>query len=354
MPITKDQLRIGGSVVLGVLATVAVARLVYGAPSDDPAVVLPPVLTIESDDPSVPEVETAAQVIDRLESGDLDLVGVMTLSGSDQEFDEFEATIGRTPDIIQLSIGWELDDFDPSVLTRITDRGALPSISWEPWDFRPDIADQPDYALARILDGEYDDYIDEWANGLASTEQPVILRFGHEANGDWYPWAEARNGNSSGEFVATWRYLHDRFTQAGADNVIWMWSPNVNPRGKWPMTGVFPGDDYIDLVGLVGYWGHFGETPTEVGTFESVFGGSVDEIRSMTAKPILISETAASDEGGFKAEWIEEFLIEVGARPDIVGFVWFEANKEDDWRVGSTPDSLASFLEGLTQPAFDR
>ena len=48
------------------------------------------------------------------------------------------------------------------------------------------------------------------------------------------------------------------------------------------------------------------------------------------------------------------FLAEVAARRDIVGFVWFEAIKEDNWRVDSTPESLAVFLEGLAHPAFAR
>ncbi|MEZ5230558.1 MAG: glycosyl hydrolase [Acidimicrobiales bacterium] len=105
-----------------------------------------------------------------------------------------------------------------------------------------------------MLDGDFDDYIDEWANSLAATDQPVLLRFAHEANGDWYPWSETRNDNSPGEYVAVWRYVHDRFEQAGADNVIWVWAPNVSRSraGRWP---IYPGDDYVDLVGLVGLLG---------------------------------------------------------------------------------------------------
>ncbi|MEZ5340297.1 MAG: hypothetical protein R2706_02275 [Acidimicrobiales bacterium] len=40
-------------------------------------------------------------------------------------------------------------------------------ISWEPWDHRQKIEpqDQPRCVLANILAGDFDDYIDEWANG---------------------------------------------------------------------------------------------------------------------------------------------------------------------------------------------
>ncbi len=384
MAIHKDHLRAGGVVVFGLLAVFGGARLVYGPAEGTPPIAEPPILTIpavtqpvdtaptdptpdagdlgtdqaaaDGSDPADadPEASVTDRVIERIGSGDVDFVGVMTGRGSEEELDAFERSIGRGPDVIQVSIGWELDGYDPGLVPRIVDRGALPSIAWEPWDYRPDIWNQPDYALARILAGEYDEYIDQWAVGLAETRQPVMLRFAHEANGDWYPWAESRNGNTTGEYVATWRHLHDRFEAAGADNVIWVWSPNINPFGSWPMAGVYPGDDYVDLVGLVGYWGHFGRTPTEVGTFESVFGASIDEIRTITDKPIFISETGASDEGGFKAAWIEGFLRAVAERRDVVGFVWFEADKESDWRIESSPESLASFLEGLTLPAYVR
>ncbi len=373
------------TVVAATLVAVVLVALgvrLYSSPPDDDPVVLPAVLALDAQPSDTLPTDTlpsdalpsdtaptetlptdalptepltpADQVIAQISSGDIDLVGVMTVDGSDAEFDAFEQVIGRSPDVVQISIGWELDDFDPDILTRGAERGALLSISWEPWDYRPTSVDQPEYALARILAGDYDAYIDEWAAGLASTEQPILLRFAHEANGEWYPWAESQNGNQPGEYVAVWRYVHDRFTQAGADNVIWMWSPNINPFGTYPMASGFPGDEYIDLVGLVGYWGHFGVTPTEPGSFESVFGISIAEIRTLTQKPILIAETGASDEGGFKALWIRDFLAEVAARRDIVGFIWFEAVKEDNWRVDSTPESLAVFLEGLAQPAFAR
>ncbi len=374
MDITKQKLQAIAMAAVAVPAVVFGARLVYGV-DDGPAIEIPPILAlpaptpdgetsveVESDAPTaeveVPDDatigEVADQVVEHIGSGEIDFFGVMTTNGSDLELAEFENEVGTPPDVIQISIGWELDGFDPSLIERIVARGALPSIAWEPWDYRPDIWDQPEYSLSHILEGDYDAYIDEWATGLADNGQPVLLRFAHEANGDWYPWSETRNGNAPGEYVETWRYVHDRFEQAGADNVIWVWGPNVNPFDSWPMEQVYPGDDYVDLVGLVGYWGHFGETPSEVGTFDSVFGASIEEVQSITQKPIFISETAATEEGGFKAEWIDEFLTAVAERQDVVGFIWFEVDKEADWRVSSSPESLEHFIKGLELPAFVR
>jgi hypothetical protein len=46
-----------------------------------------------------------------------------------------------------------------------------------------------------------------------------MLRFGHEVNGNGYPWAEGVNGNGPGDHVAAWHHVHEVFTAAGATNV---------------------------------------------------------------------------------------------------------------------------------------
>ena len=38
-------------------------------------------------------------------------------------------------------------------------------------------------------------------------------------NGNWFPWSETRNGNSSGEYVAAWRHVRDIFRAEGVTNV---------------------------------------------------------------------------------------------------------------------------------------
>ncbi len=302
---------------------------------------------------SVVDIEQRAsqrdELLGRLTSGNEDFLGVLTLNGTDQQLDDFENKIQRAPDLVQISVGFELDGFDPGLMPRLAARNAIPMISWEPWDFRQKLnpADQPKYSLSRILAGDFDAHIDQWATGLAALDQPVLVRLAHEANGTWYPWAATVNGNTPELYIEMWRYVYERVAAAGADNVIWIWSPNVNFDGSAPITPLYPGDDWVDLVGLVGYFGHWPEPPAQLPSFDDVYGSSLAEIATVTDLPVLITETGATERGGMKAAWIEQFLAEVVARKNIVGFVWFDASKEEDWRVDSSPESLAAFVEGI-------
>jgi mannan endo-1,4-beta-mannosidase len=84
-------------------------------------------------------------------------------------------------------------------------------------------------------------------------------------NGNWEKWSPANNGSTPdpAAFVAAWRHVHDLFVQNGATNVVWVWCPNATdvpnatsaPWNHW--TNYYPGDTYVDWVGIDGYnWGN--------------------------------------------------------------------------------------------------
>ena len=138
--------------------------------------------------------------------------------------------------------------------------------------------------------------------------------------------------------VAAWRHVHDLFAQAGVTNVTWVWSPKVSDR---PLGGLYPGDAYVDWVGVDGYnWGTTAswsswQTPSQV------FGTTLANLRRVSSRPIVVSETASTEVGGNKAQWIQQFYSMLGANPDIRAFVWFNFNKETDGasraRAGPAP-----------------
>ncbi len=274
--------------------------------------------------------------------------------GAAWALDAFEATLGQRPGIVHWYQGWGAGNksLDLSLLDAAVGRGALPMITWEPWDYTKGI-DQPEFSLKRIRQGAFDAYIKSWAIGLRTYGRPVLLRFAHEMNGDWYPWSVKANGNTAADFVGAWRRVVTIFRRARADNVAFVWCPNA--LGDWsaPLASCFPGDSYVDVVGIDGYnagtsvnWGGWR-------SFEDLFGATYDAIAAMSTRPFIIGETGCSEAGGDKSVWVNDMFAGRERRfPRVGGISWFNEAREADWRIESSAASLAVFRAALTNTAY--
>jgi beta-mannanase len=164
-------------------------------------------------------------------------------------------------------------------------------------------------------------------------------------NGDWFPWCEQVNGNQPGEYVQAWRHVHDIFAEHGVTNVTWVWSPNVVYTGSTPLEGLYPGDDYVDWLGMDGYnWGTVPPTTTWQ-TFTEVFTQTYVEITALSTKPLMIAEMASAEQGEIKSDWIiDAYFIQI---PDnferIKAVTWFNENKERDWPIESSTAAQNAF-----------
>ena len=280
-------------------------------------------------------------------------VGIMTNDGPYDftQLDRFTRAVGYQPSVYEFAQGWALNQFDRSALDNVAEHGMLPLISWEPWNYRLQSKKtslsgiQPAYSLSHVINGDYDNYIRSWADGVKSLPYTIAIRFAHEMNGNWYPWAVYTNGNSIGEYVQAWRHVHDIFTQAGAKNVIWVWSPNIIYSGSANLAELYPGNHYVDWIGLSGYYGTPGMM--EYKSFNATFGQTIAELRRFTDKPIVITETGATNVNGLMARWISQMFQELPAHPDIIGIIWFEGVTVIDWQVADNPAAAGAFRAGF-------
>jgi hypothetical protein len=273
------------------------------------------------------------------------------------DYNGFVQAAGKNPQVMMFSQGWATHKtFDRQPFDRIVNRGMLPMLGWEPWNYRAESKQdtargtQPEYRLSTITGGTYDAYITDWAKGIKDLGYPVAVRFAHEMNGYWYPWCESANGNKRGDYVAAWRHVHDLFAQVGAKNVIWVWSPNVVYTGATPLSQLYPGDSYVDWVGLSGYYGTAGMETYQ--TFDQIYRTTLAELKTLSRRPIVVTETAATDEQGRKADWIADLLQTLPKHPEIIGFLWYESVKETDWRIAASKAASAAFAQGIAQPYF--
>jgi hypothetical protein len=295
------------------------------------------VFTVTSSAPAIPPVSTAALRFGAATPGG-------PLAGA--ELDEVARISGESPSTVLFYKDF-LQAPPIAELNAVRSRGAVPLITWEPWAWGGGLA-QPAYALDRIAAGDFDAYITQWGQALASWGQPVQLRFAHEMNGNWYPWAEGVNGNQPGDYVQAWRHVHDVVAATGASNVDWVWSPNVPYFGSTDLAGLFPGAGYVNVVALDGYnWGTSASWSSWMSPQDLFAPGIAQLLTLAPGLPILIAEVASAEAGGSKAQWNTDLVSYLAAQADVEGFVWFHMQKETDWRINSSDASAAAFNAAL-------
>lgn len=227
--------------------------------------------------------------------------------------------------------------------------GQLAQITWEPW-----YSQDQGVNLQALLRGEYDTYILQYAQDAATADVPLMLRWGHEFNGDWYPWTVSKNGRDPALFARAWRHVVLLFRRAGAHKVqhVWCYNNDSVPGEPWndPFKA-YPGDDVVDWIGIDGY--NFGNSQSwsKWKSFDECFGAAYAAARRHApSKPIVIGEMASSEGGGSKTQWLREMLVTLRRMPAVRALTWFDIKKETDWLVASSAASSAAAIEVFKDP----
>lgn len=249
---------------------------------------------------------------------------------------DLEDTLKTTFPLIHIYSAWgnkpnEL--FPESAVNSIVSLGSIPVITWEPWlnDFGDD-----EYHVGRTGDernrngmkdvaaGVYDKYIAAWARAAKRAGTPIMLRLGHEMNDGYrYPWGPQNNDTS--EFIAAWQHVHKVFRSQQADNVIWIWSPHP----AYPFKGFYPGDEYVDYVGV----GSLNYGPiaawSKWWSFKEIFGNHYKDL-SAYGKPIIITEFGSLAVGGNRADWYRQAIESMPVKyPLVKGLIFFHFSKDN-------------------------
>lgn len=248
--------------------------------------------------------------------------------------------LGRAPELVNIYQAWQWRiPFPTQYVADAHAAGVVPQITWEPWDPRLG-ATQPLYRLSNL--SAYDSYVDAYAAAAAASGLPVNLRFAHEMNGTWYPWAVGQNGNTAADYIAAFRRLHSRFVAAGAKNVTWTWSVNVIPGMSVDIATCYPGDDVVDVVSIDGYDWYGTQTPAQV--FSSTL---LKTAQVAPAKPLWINEVGTVRTGS-RATWISS-CFSYFEQTSVHTLLWFEVALAGgtDWRLTATSSSAQAARRAL-------
>jgi hypothetical protein len=251
----------------------------------------------------------------------------------------FTAMAGKQPNLVGYYGGWG-EAFKTTFAQTARDHGAATLLQWDPTGV----------SVAMIASGGYDGYLRSFAASVRGFGGPVVIGFGHEMNAYWYSWAYRHTEPAT--FVAAWRHIVTLFRAEGANNVTWLWTVQADEPGTGPIASWWPGPDYVTWVGVDGYY----YRPSE--SFYSVFGETIAEVRMLTGKPVLLSETAVGPLAGQAGKIPGLFA---GMRQyGTLGLVWFDITQHgglysQDWRIEDSAATEAAFRHAaatldLTQP----
>jgi beta-mannanase len=239
-----------------------------------------------------------------------------------------------------LFLPWQ--DVDLTTLRGADDyarhRGRSLLVTVEPWTWSKTDHVAPPALLQGILAGRYDGNIAAICSIVGKFETATTIRWAQEMEDPElrFPW----RGWTGEEYKAAYRHFVDR-CRRDAPRAKFMWSP----KGLTGLDKYYPGDAYVDVVGL----SVFGLQPYDQDKFghDRTFVEALKPGYDLVAKynrPICVAELGYSGDADYVHNWAEAALKPYPQFPRLQCVVYF--NDKDsapwpgrygvpDWRVNS-------------------
>lgn len=287
----------------------------------------------------------------------------------------FAQMTGKHLAVVAFGNFWGEQAFPAKTVDIVSGYGAIPLIYWSPWD-RPYAEDHgPDrFNLPDILAGKWDAYIDQWADAARNYGKPMLVAWGVEMNGTWFPWSGVYYGGSrvigrkdgqplhaGPELVKqAYRYVVDRVRARKADNILWGFQANhyTMPHAPWNMmANYYPGAEYVDWLGLSVYGKML--KSEDWNSFDHVMDAPYQEICQLDPqKPVILAEWGVGEfPPANKAEFLTKAFADLQTKyPRVKAAVyWHERweNKDGSYsnlRVNSSPEALDAYRGGVAAP----
>lgn len=180
---------------------------------------------------------------------------------------------------------------------RLRRQGVSPQIAWE-----------PNQGLQVVQD---DYYLREFAQEAARADVPIFLRFASEMNGAW-----TRYGGDPLQYKIKWGIVK-RAMERYAPNVAMVWCVNSIPETT--IARYYPGDEFVDWVGVNGYSVPYHDNNPARG---SLWENPADLVKFVydnyaRRKPIMICEFGVSQRGAAdgkdRSSWAARKIAEMYA-----------------------------------------
>lgn len=253
--------------------------------------------------------------------------------------------------------------------------GVIPYIGLLPWSRMDRYKQDPLFSMEAIINGRFDEEIRQWARDARDTRYPIMIVFGPEVNGEWFPWNGKWNGGATKvdygdpnlpdgpeRFKDASKRVINIFRQEQAHNVTWVMHVDSqwSPQEYWnQFKYYYPGDDYIDWIGVSAFGP---QLPGDSWTiFSEVLGQFWPQIEDTSLnRPVLIAEFATIEDKhdkSRKAEWIREALIALSSQERfsrVKGITYWHSpgwlpDKSADLRINTSNKSLQAYRSEIAK-----
>ena len=250
--------------------------------------------------------------------------------------------------------GGNTQNLYPSIgrVNKIIEEGYIPLITLEDHFVNAHPATkQPN--LYSIIEGHFDPFFKDWAKQIKQVDGIVLLRILHEFNGDWYPWCTVNNDKDPQMVIKAFKHIHSIFKKEAVSNVKFIWCPNSMsfPQESWnQIMNAYPGDEFVDYVGLDVYNGAGKDVPVWRSFRKEGIENYFILTQQLPGKPLFICEAASRERTGSesptaqsKAEWIKDMSDALSSDMSKIKLLtWF--NEKESFKVNSSPASQKAFL----------
>ena len=187
----------------------------------------------------------------------------------------------------------------------------------------------------------YNDIV-RWAQTLKARGDRVMLAYHHEPEA-----GGSRNFGSPADFVAAFRHVASIFRAQGASNVVMTWQLTafafrVKPSDRRYYMNWYPGDQYVDNIGIDGYNAGNCYGRHEWRGMDEILSG-VMPFAAARHKPVSLQEFAAPPDSR-RAQWLQGVHQYLAQHKDVItAAFYFNTGTPGscDWRLKTSPEFKA-------------
>ncbi|KCV80877.1 beta-mannanase [Actibacterium atlanticum] len=216
--------------------------------------------------------------------------------------------------------------YDADTYAKERNRELLVTI--EPWTWTRDIRNTPEFLINGIRTGLYDSNMSAICAVLDELDSDITVRWAQEMEDEsgqfiWSDWEPTIYVDAFQRMINVCR--------AVAPDVQVMWSP----LGHEGLEDYYPGDDYVDVVGLsvFGLQAWEREQLGDEQEFLDIFTPRYERVKGF-GKPVMVAELGYVGDADYVSRWENSVRQDYPQFPQLTSVVYFNQQEVHPWPDG--------------------